>query len=77
MNYAVDATLVAIVVAMTELVKVVFNLNRRFAPLVSLTFGLILALGAEGLTYQAAVKGIIYGLTASGLYSGGKAVVKG
>lgn len=59
------------VFALTEVIKMA-GLPSRFLPLVSIALGVGLAI-ASG---QSWFVGIVYGLTASGLYAGAKAVTK-
>ena len=64
----------------TGLVGVVtqLGLRSRFAPIVSLGFGILLSfLLTGGFSLQTVLLGIVLGLGSSGLYSGTKAVVKG
>lgn len=72
----VAAFLGGITVALTQLVKSVWITNTRYAPLVSLVVGVILAylfIGELDVPFRVLV-GIIIGLTASGFYSGVKTV---
>jgi len=69
-----------VVVALVELVKrLAPGLEDRWYPLVALAAGIAVNLAVRpwsGVTIWAAVvTGIVVGLAASGLYSGGKAVV--
>ena len=68
---------VAIVVGLVETIKRAVNLDSRFAPLVSLVFGvgIMLAVGTDTIAMNI-FEGVIIGLTASGLYSGTKATLK-
>ena len=70
-----QATAIAIVVGLTEVVKR-FWLDSRFAALVALVIGVGFAFLTQGLSTVSALDGIIYGLTASGLYSGTKALIE-
>ena len=73
----------AVVAALVEVVKRTANLDTRWAPLVSLAFGVLLACLARlddptvGTWFQTAMMGIMAGLAASGLYSGTRAVRNG
>lgn len=71
--------IIALTVGLTETVKRAFKVPSRFAPLVSLVFGISLAfLNNPGVSVSDIIlAGVIVGLTASGLYSGGKATIKG
>ncbi|MCL5074214.1 MAG: hypothetical protein M1136_00970 [Chloroflexi bacterium] len=71
---------VPLIIALVELVKRAFpGLSNRYYPLVSLALGVALNtaiayhLGTDRL--EGAFLGLITGLVASGLYSGGKTVV--
>ena len=68
---------VAIVVGLVEAIKRAVNLDSRFAPLVSLVFGvgIMSAVGTDTIAMNI-FEGVIIGLTASGLYSGTKATLK-
>lgn len=72
---------VPVIVALTEFTKVVLvELPPRWYPVVALGWGLLLNAGVGG--YLGAdpvlgvVSGVLAGLAAVGLYSGGKAVVR-
>lgn len=64
---------VPIVVGLTEVVKRL-GLPSKFSPLVSIGFGLVIALLMQGVSTLTVLAGIIYGLSAAGLYSGTKAL---
>ncbi len=69
--------IVAIPVALgiVEAIKAL-NLPSRFAPIVSIAVGILLVTLVPELTWQATIaQGIIVGLAASGLWSGGKATI--
>lgn len=69
--------LIAIVVGLIQAIQLAFKLPSRFKPILSLALGIGLAfLGVEGSVSNIIFSGIIIGLSASGLYSGAKAVVK-
>jgi hypothetical protein len=67
------------IVGLCELAKKL-GLKAKYSPVVALIFGLLIAFGEmfKGSWnidyYQFIMTGIVYGLTASGLYSGTKAV---
>lgn len=72
--------IIAIVPVALGLVSVVksVGLPSRFAPLASIAIGIGLTALLPDLSWQATVaQGIIAGLAASGLWSGGKALVQG
>jgi len=66
------AVLVPIVIALTQMIKGT-GLSTRFAPVVSLVLGVLstLVVGQFDL-----LQGLMVGLTASGLFSGGKAITQ-
>jgi len=68
--------IVAIVTGLTEVIKRI-GLPSKFAPIMSISFGLALAfLNRQGLPIDVVITtGIIAGLSASGLYSGVKKTV--
>ena len=70
-----DAIVIPIIVGVIEVLKNV-GLSTKFSPLVSLILGVIAALALGGLSLENGVFGIIYGLSASGLYAGTKATLK-
>lgn len=72
-----DVVLIPLIIGMVELLKM-YGLKRRLLPLMALVFGV---LGGIFYIYPQDPKagilvGIMMGLSASGLYSGGKAVVE-
>lgn len=67
---------VPIVVALTQLVKTTLDISSRFAPIVSVALGLGVSFLVGDVTPVTALVGIIFGLTASGLYDvGAKTIV--
>ncbi|MFC5587642.1 hypothetical protein ACFPRA_01800 [Sporosarcina soli] len=72
-----DVVLIPLIIGMVELLKM-YGMKRRLLPLMALAFGV---LGGIFYIYPDDPKagilvGIMMGLSASGLYSGGKAVVE-
>jgi len=65
----------AFVIALTELVKRTANVPTRFLPLVSISFGIILAGLGFGWNSAVILEGLTIGLVASGLFSAGKASI--
>ena len=72
---------IPVITALVEVVKRTFKLNTRFLPLLSIVFGILIAILVEGqvifgleieaMTIPVTVfMGGVLGLTASGLYSG-------
>lgn len=76
MNEAVVVT-IPIVVGVVASVRQAWDLPSRVLPVWSLVVGILLSLFASGWTAQAAMEGLIVGLSASGLYAGTKAVWRG
>lgn len=66
---------VALITAITEAIKRAIALDGRYVPLVSLGLGIVLSLVTNGLSLSSALLGLVLGLSASGLYSGGKSVI--
>ena len=70
----------AIIVGLVEMLKGSVKLPERWAAPVAVALGLLFALlgwfdmGAEASLLEAVLLGIMTGLTAAGLYSGGRAV---
>lgn len=66
---------VPIIIGLVEVAKRSLNLPARLAPLLSLALGLAAGFLLHSATPQRAViEGLILGLEAAGLYSGGKAL---
>ena len=59
---------IPLVLAVVELIKG-FGLPGKFAPLVSVALGFV----AAYLLHQPLIQGLVFGLSAAGLYSGSKA----
>lgn len=74
MNILDLATLSAICIGLTEVIKRAVSLPDRVVPLVSLVVGVAGALLFLSVSRDSALLGIFAGLSASGLYSGGKTV---
>lgn len=65
---------IPVVVGLVQVVKLL-GVPSKFAPAFSLLFG-VLALSLTGIPWQAVVvQGVIAGLAASGLWSGGKSTL--
>lgn len=73
---AVIPALVPVTVGLTQVLKYAL-LPDRFAPLASITIGIVIASLVFTVPAQVVVVGIMVGLTASGLYSGTRAMVLG
>ena len=76
MELTTTAAALGIVLGLTEVLKRIIG-DSRFAPLISLFLGVGIALLAvPGVNLKEVVlQGLIYGLSASGLYAGGKTVI--
>lgn len=64
------ATLAGVSVGLSTVVSKAFNVADRYTPIMDLVEAVILSLLFVGLTRDAAILGIIAGLTASGAVSG-------
>lgn len=72
-----DVVLIPLIIGMVELLKM-YGMKKRFLPPIALVFGIV---GGIFYVYPEDIKagilvGVMMGLSASGLYSGGKAVVE-
>jgi hypothetical protein len=70
---------IALIIGIVEAFKRAFTIPKRFIPLLSLLMSIVYVLIFKGevpLT-EALFTGIVIGLSASGLYSGGKTAIKG
>lgn len=71
----------ALIVGLVEMAKRAFGLPPRWAAPVAVVLGLAFAIAARfdapgaGTWLQAVLLGLLTGLSAAGLYSGGKAVI--
>lgn len=74
-----DATMfsVPVVVGVVAAIRQATDLPARFLPLLSLAAGMATGMLFGGVTTTALAEGVVIGLSASGLYSGAKAVVRG
>ncbi len=61
-----EAAVAAVTIGLVQLLKK--YINARFVPLSSVVIAVVLALVAGGPSLESGIKGIIIGLTASGLY---------
>ena len=70
---AVSLALVPVVIALTQIVKV-FLLDSRWAAIVSIGFGILLAFAIPQTNIALTVlQGVLIGLTASGAFTGARA----
>lgn len=79
MGSAWIATLVPVVMAIIDAFRKAFPaFNSRYVPLASLSLGIVAGLVfADGEVVSRVLNGLMIGLSATGLKSGGKSVVKG
>lgn len=74
MDFAVDASLVAVVVAFVQMAKGM-GVPVKYAPLLAVILGVGFMAGRNtAYDFETVFNGMIVGLAASGLYSGAKAV---
>ena len=77
MDFAVDAAMVGVVMALVQGAKEI-GLPVKFAPLLAVVLGVGFVVGRQAtVDYDAVYAGILTGLIAAGLYSGTKAVTQG
>jgi hypothetical protein len=65
--------IVPIIIALVQALKMVWNKADRFAPIVSIGLGILITLVADHNSADwsnSLLSGVVYGLSASGLYSG-------
>ena len=74
MHYIDDAVAIGLVIGITKMMK--GYISDKYAPLISLFFGIVGGITISGLSVEGAIKGVIFGLTASGLYDNSKIVRK-
>ncbi len=70
-----EAIIVPVILALVEILKKA-GVPGKYAPLVSLVLGIGGMFLFSGFSLESGIKGLVFGLSASGLYSGTKAVVK-
>lgn len=70
-----EAIVIPIIVGIVEMMKKM-GLPGKYSPIVSIVLGIggIFLLG--GFSVESGLRGLVFGLSASGLYSGSKAVLK-
>lgn len=73
-----ELTAIPVIVALVEMTKKLAFIPEKFYPLISLALGIIVAFLLPGVwdVKASIIKGVLFGLGASGLYSGTKAVVE-
>lgn len=75
MDEAIRMMIIPVLVGVVEVVKKA-GLSTRYVPAVALLLGLIVGIAIDGVTVSAAITGLMYGLSACGLYSGTKATLE-
>lgn len=70
-----ETAIVPVVVAITQAIKNL-GLDSKFSPIVAIVLGIVFTLTIGGLSLESGLKGLIFGLSASGLYSGAKAMTQ-
>lgn len=69
-----------LILALVQVIKTVFSLDTKFAPIAAIILGLIFSIAysfyGETVTYEAIIRGLIVGLSAIGIYSGTKNTVQ-
>jgi len=69
------ALLIAVVIALTEVAKRTFRVDKKYLPLLSLGLGIIAGIVyLDGSVKDVILQGIIVGLSASGLFDQSKIV---
>ena len=74
MQYIDDAVAIGLVIGLTQMMK--GYISDKYAPLISLFFGIVGGITISGLSVEGAVRGVIFGLTASGFYDNTKIIRK-
>ena len=69
------STFVAITIGLVEAIKRTAPSLEKFAPIYALVFGVLLSF-SQGWTVESGLTGLVVGLSASGLYSGTKNLIK-
>ena len=66
---------IAVIVGVVEAIKKL-GMSSKFAPALSLALGVVAIAALDGFTAINVFAGLIAGLSAAGLYSGGKTILK-
>jgi len=69
-----DAVIIPLILGIVEITKS-FGLPAKYASILSVLLGVVLILLAEDISRASILQGILYGLSASGLYSGSKSLL--
>lgn len=75
MDEAIRMMIIPVLVGVVEVVKKA-GLDTRYVPALSLLLGAAVSVALEGITVPAVLQGLMYGLSACGLYSGTKATLE-
>lgn len=67
-------SIIPLVLALVEVLKRAVRIPKRYVPLLAIVIGVTFTIIASGLTLEAVVLGIVYALSAMGMWSGGKSV---
>ena len=67
---------VPLVLALVELAKRNLPYVNEYAEFVSLLFGVVIVVAAQGVSQESVMAGLVVGLAASGIWSGGKHTAK-
>lgn len=67
------AIIIPMILALTEIVKR-FGISSKYAPLVSIVLGVGISF-LTSVSINSALEGVVFGLSASGLWSGGKTII--
>lgn len=71
---SIDMLIIPVVVGMTEIFKQFVD-DSRFYPVFSIVIAAITMVSVAGFSVENLIQGILFGLSACGLYSGTKATV--
>ena len=82
MDITISSTMmVAMIVGLSEVIKKATGINTKFIPLIDILLGLALSFGYSLIEETSIPRVIFYGLamglTACGLFSGGKNIIEG
>lgn len=75
MNEELKLIIIPVIVGILEVFKKL-GLPTKYVPLVSLMFGILASISLNGLAVEYFIQGLIFGLSACGLYSGAKATIE-
>ena len=69
-----DAYLIPIITALVSVLKTT-GIPTKYSAIVSLVLGIVLVFLLNGMSVMGLLQGVVFGLSASGFYSGTKAIV--